>query len=203
MRKAIALLIGLSIVLALACGGGEKGGKDPTATPAGSGGGGGTSSATQPPAATQASGGGSSGSSGAVPDSCALLTEPQVAAAMSEAVAKKTATSSTAALSVCQWEGRTTGRRFVYVTIRQAQFGASVFTNSFKSRADGQAVSGIGKEAVAIPGQNTPNDYRFLTGAILTDTLFIQVDVAGPNRSDADALAALTTVMRTIVGGIR
>ncbi len=56
---------------------------------------------------------------------------------MSEAVAKKTATSSTPALSVCQWEGSTTGRRFVHVTIRQAQAGASVFTNSFKSRPDG------------------------------------------------------------------
>ncbi|HEY7467038.1 MAG TPA: hypothetical protein VIB47_10150 [Dehalococcoidia bacterium] len=203
MRYAAAWLAGLSLVLSLACGGGDKEGGTATATPGPGGGGGGGSSATQSPAATQASGGGSSGGSSGVPDSCSLLTEPQVAAAMAEAVAKKGATSATAALSVCQWEGATTGRRFVYVTIRQAQFGQSVFNNSFKSRADGQAVAGIGKEAIAIAGQNTPNDYRFLTGAILTETLFIQVDVAGPNRPDGDALAALTTVMRTVVGAIR
>jgi hypothetical protein len=204
MRYIVPWLAGLSLVLCLACGGGSKGGSVATATPAGSSGGaGGGASATRPPAATQASGGSTSGSTGAVPDACAALTETQVAVAMAEAVAKKNATSSTAALSVCQWEGSTTGRRFVYLTIRQAQFGQSVFNNSFKSRADGQAVTGIGKEAIAIAGQNTPNDYRFLTGAILTETLFIQVDVAGPNRSDGDALAALTTVMRTVVGAIR
>jgi len=199
MRNAVALLLATCLVLGLSCGGGDKGSTDATAAPSGPGGG----AATQPPAATQPSGGGASGGSGAVPDSCALLTEAQVAAAMGQAVARKTATSSTPVLSVCQWEGATTGRRFVYVTIRQAQFGASVFTNSFKSRPEGQAVTGIGKEAIALPGTNTPNDYRFASGAVLTDTLFIQVDVAGPNRSDADALSALTTVMRTVVGGIR
>jgi hypothetical protein len=187
LRYAIGLLAALSLAFAFACGGGDT---DAT-------------TATQPPAATPPAGAAGSGSGGAVPDSCALLSESQVATAMAEAVAKKTATSSTPALSVCQWEGVTTGRRFVYVTIRQAQFATSVFNNSFKSRADGQAVSGLGKEAIAIPGQNTPNDYRFLTGAVLTDTLFIQVDVAGPNRSDVEALNALTTVMRTVLAAIR
>jgi hypothetical protein len=198
MRYVIALVVGLSLVLALACGGDKKTATNPSPAPALSGGSGAVS-ATQPPVASTTSG----GSSGGIPDSCSLLTDAQVATAIGESVAKKTATSSTPALSVCQWEGATTGRRFVYVTIRAAQFGTPVFNNSFKSRADGQAVSGIGKEAIAIPGQDTPNNYRFLTGAVLTDAWFIQVDVGGPNRANADALAALTTVMRTVVGGIR
>jgi hypothetical protein len=118
-------------------------------------------------------------------------------------VAKKTATQSTPALSVCQWEGASTGRRFVHVTIRPAQFGQTVFNNSFKSRPEAQQVAGLGREALALPGQNTSNDYRLATGAVLTEALFIQIDVASPNRSDAEALTGLTTVMRTVVGAIR
>jgi hypothetical protein len=122
---------------------------------------------------------------------------------MGENVATKAPTIANQAVASCRWDGASTGRRYVAVTVRQVQAGTPVFNNSYKSRADGQAVPGIGKEAVVLPGANSPNDYRFATGAILTDRHYIQVDVAGPNRDDAAALGALTTAMRTVVGALR
>ena len=92
MRALIVMTLSLCLVMGVACGGGSKT-KSPasTAAPAGTtaSGAGSGASATQPPAATQAS-----SSSGAVPDACKAFTEPQVKAAMTEDVAKKTAASS-------------------------------------------------------------------------------------------------------------
>ena len=33
--------------------------------------------------------------------------------------------------------------------------------------------------------------------------LFIQIDIGGPNRSDAEALTTLTTAMRTLMDNVK
>jgi hypothetical protein len=139
---------------------------------------------------------------GALPNACALLTDSQVTNAMGQAIGQRRGDPPTPALSLCQWDGTSAGQRYVHLTIRTAQSGTGTFNNSYKARADGQAVAGIGTEAIAIVGSNTPNDYRLATMAALTSQYYIQVNIASANRSDGDALAALTTAMRAVVAAL-
>jgi hypothetical protein len=137
-------------------------------------------------------------------DACTLLSDVQVSVALGDdTVAMTKGEAPTQASSVCQWEGSNTGNRYVILTIRTAQNATSVFENSYKTVAGAVSVPGIGDEAYALPGMDTPNNYRFLTMAALTSSLYIQINIAGPNRSDGDALLALTTAMEQVVANLQ
>jgi Protein of unknown function (DUF3558) len=187
MRLLLAMLISGALVLGIACGG-----DDDSSTSGGSG------SAAAP--ATAANGSGASGGGATLQDACTLLSEEQVAAALGDdTVASTKSDPPTQALSMCQWQGSNAGNRYVNLSIRTAQFATSVFDSNYKTVAGAVSVPGIGDEAYALPGSDTPNNYRYLSMAALTSSLYIQLDIAGPNRSDEEALAALTTAMQQVV----
>lgn len=195
MRHLLAVLLGLGCALGIACGGGDG---DAT-----NGGGDGSGGGASPPATTAPEG--SSGGGGAtLQDACTLLSEAQVNAALGDdAVASTKSEPPTQALSQCQWEGSNTGNRYLHLTLRSAQFATSVFESNYKTAAGAVRVPGIGDEAYALPGADTPNNYRFLTIAALTSSLYIQINIAGPNRTDDDALSVLTEAMQQVVGNLR
>jgi Protein of unknown function (DUF3558) len=186
MRLVLAILLSAATVFAIACGGGDDS----------SGGSGDASSAP-----TAASDGSTSGSGGAVlQDACTLLTKDEVAAALGDdEVASMKSEPPTQAVSTCQWDGSNAGNRYVALTIRTAQNATSVFDSNYKTVEGAVSVPGIGDEAYALPGTDTPNNYRYLTMAALTSSLYIQINIAGPNRSDEEALSALTTAMQQAV----
>jgi hypothetical protein len=188
-------LLGLVLAVGVACGGGDNGSAN-----SGSGG----EAGGDTPAPTAQSEGSSSGGGATLQDACALLSEEQVASALGDdTVASSAGEPPTQALSVCQWQGTMTGNRFVMLTIRTAQFATSVFESNYKTAAGAVAVPGIGDEAYALPGVDTPNNYRFLTMAALTSSLYIQINIAGPNRSDDEALSTLTTAMQQVVANLQ
>ena len=194
MHHLLASLLGLGLALGIACGGGDG---DAT-----NGGGDGTGGGASPSATTPE---GSSGGGGTtLQDACTLLSEAQVNAALGDdAVASTKSEPPTQALSQCQWEGSNTGNRYLHLTLRTAQFATSVFESNYKTAAGAVSVPGIGDEAYALPGADTPNNYRFLTIAALTSSLYIQIDIAGPNRTDDDALSVQTEAMQQVVGNLR
>jgi Protein of unknown function (DUF3558) len=186
MRLLLATLISAGMVLAVACGGDDS-----------SGGAGSDASAVS---TTAAAGGASDNQAATLQDACTLLTDEQVAAALGDdTVASTKSDPPTQALSTCQWDGSNTGNRYVALSIRTAQFATSVFDSDYKSVEGAISVSGIGDEAYALTGSDTPNDYRYLTMAALTSSLYIQINIAGPTRSDEEALSALTTAMQQVV----
>ncbi|HEU0074679.1 MAG TPA: hypothetical protein VFS30_11800 [Dehalococcoidia bacterium] len=200
LRSLLAVLVGLSLALGVACGGGDDGGGSPGGDGGSSGGGGGAE------APTQVVGGGSPGGGGGttLQDACTLLTEGQVNAALGDdTVASSAGEPPTEAVSTCQWQGTKTGNRFVMLTIRTAQFATSVFESNYRDVEGAVSVPGIGDEAFALPGMDTPNNYRFLTMAALTSSLYIQINIAGPNRPDEAALETLTTAMQQVVSNLQ
>jgi len=197
LRSLLTVLVGLGLALGVACGGDDDGGGS-TGGDGSSGGG-----AAVP---TQAAGGGSPGGGGGatLQDACALLDTEQVNAALGDdTVASSAGDPPTQAISTCQWQGTNTGNRFVMLTIRSAQFATSVFESNYRDAEGAVSVAGIGDEAFALPGVDTPNNYRFLTAAALTSSLYIQVNIAGPNRSDEEALAVLTAAMEQVVSNLQ
>jgi hypothetical protein len=200
LRTVLVVLLALGLALGIACGGGDDDAGSSAAE--GSSTGGESATADASPAAGTGGGGGGGGST--LPEACALLSEEQVNAALSDdTVASSGGDPPTQALSTCQWQGTSGGNRYVSITIRTAQHGAQVFENSYKSMQGAVAVSGIGDEAYAITGADMPNNYRFLTMATLTSSLFIQLNIAGPNRSDDEALSTLTTSMEQVLASLQ
>ena len=190
MRNLVSALLVLGLALGVACGGDD----DPSV---GDGGG-------AAPAPTTDPSGGSGGGGATLQDACTLLSEEQVNAALGDdEVAATNSEPPTAANSLCQWEGSNTGNRYLHLTLRTAQTGTSVFESNYRTAADGVAVPGVGDEAFALPGVDTGNDYRFLTAAALTSSLYIQVNIAGPSRSDEEAVAVLTAVLEQVVSNLQ
>jgi hypothetical protein len=197
LRSLLAVLVGFCLALGVACGGDDDGGGSSGGD---SGGGGGAAVPTQ--AAEGGSTGGGGGST--LQDACALLDTEQVNAALGDdTVASSAGDPPTEAVSTCQWQGTNTGNRFVMLTIRSAQFATSVFESNYRDVEGAVSVPGIGDEAFALPGMDTPNNYRFLTMAALTSSLYIQINIAGPNRPDEAALSTLTTAMEQVVSNLQ
>ncbi len=191
MRYLLVAALGLSLALGIACSGDDDGSSV--------GGSGGSSAAP-----TETSGGAPSGGGATLQDACTLLSEAQVNTALGDdQVAMTNSQPATQAESTCQWEGSKTGNRYLHLTLRTAQNAASVFENDYRSADGAVSVPGIGDEAFALPGQDTPNNYRFLTMAALTSSLYIQINIAGPNRPDEAALSTLTTVMEQVVSNLQ
>jgi Protein of unknown function (DUF3558) len=188
MRLLVMTLLGVGMALGLACGGDDA--------PSGGG------SASGPTAAASASASGGSGGS-SLQDACTLLSAEQVTAALGDdTIASTKADAPGDNVSRCQWDGTMTGNRYVYLTLRTVQFAMSVFDSNYKVVAGAVSVPGIGDEGYALPGVNTPNNYRYLSMAAVTSSLYIQVDVAGPERSDEEALSTLTMVMQQVVANL-
>jgi hypothetical protein len=120
---------------------------------------------------------------------------------MGVATGSRQSDSPTPALSRCTWNGPAgQGTRYVTVLIRGLQAATGVLNSNFKTVQGVQAVSGIGSEAYAKPGENQqPSNYRFLTMAAVAGDLYIQLDIAGPARADTPALDALKTAMQAAV----
>jgi hypothetical protein len=188
VRHLLVALLGIGLALGTACGGGD--GDTP---------GGGAS-----PASTTTSEGSPPGGGSALQDACTLLSEAQVNEALGDdEVATTRSEPPTQALSQCQWEGSNSGNRYLHLTLRTAQNATSVFESNYRTVAGAVSVPGIGDEAYALPGMDTPNNYRLLTMAALTSSLYIQVDIAGPNRPDDEALSVLTAAMQQVVANLQ
>jgi hypothetical protein len=204
MKPVYMTLLGALLIAATACGGGSgdgssAGGQGPSPTPAPGGGsiasGSSGTGASTGSAATGSAGGGSA----VTPDACDLLTDADVTAAMGEAVAA-TRPETQGPTSVCTWDGVTTGRRYVAVIARPAQFAAQVLENSYKNLA-GQPID-AGDEGYAITGVNTP-DYRYLTAAAIEGDVYIQVNIAGPERPDSEAFTVVSETLRAALEAAR
>jgi hypothetical protein len=193
VRFWLAGLITLIFAVGVACGGDD--------TDDSTGDGGSDSGSPAPTAASGTSPAGGAASDGAtLQDACTLLSEEEINAALGDdEIAASQGDPPTQANSTCRWDGGNTGNRYVILTLRTAQHGASVFESNYKTAAGAVSISGIGDEAFALPGMDTPNNYRFLTAAALTSSLYIQVNIAGPNRSNEEALAVLTNVLQQVV----
>jgi Protein of unknown function (DUF3558) len=142
------------------------------------------------------------GSSGGVTlqDACTLLSDEEVKAALGDdEIASSRSDPPTQANSTCQWEGSKTGNRYVNLTLRTVQNAFSVFESNYSKVEGAVAIDGVGDEAFALPGMDTPNNYRFITAAAVTSSLYIQVNIAGPNRSDEEALQVLTDALQQVL----
>jgi hypothetical protein len=180
-----------------ACGGGDNGAAPAAGSPDRSPS---VSGATSPAASATGQPSTATGSTGAVPSACDLLSPQQVQSAMGEAgVAQRP--ESQGPTSLCTWDGANTGRRYITVIARPAQFAASVLENSFKNAAGSQSLD-LGDEAYALPGVNTP-DYRYLSAAAIAGDLYLQVNIAGPERTDAEALEAVTSTLAAAMEAAR
>jgi hypothetical protein len=187
VRYLLAMVIGVALALGLACGGDD----DATSTNDG---------VATPTAVSD--GGGSSGGA-TLQDACTLLADEQVNAALGDdQVAATDSEPPTDVESRCSWQGSNTGNRYVTLTLRSAQFAAQPFESNYRNADGAVAIPGVGDEAYALPGADTPNDYRFLTAAALTSSLYFQVDVAGPNRPADEAVSVLTTLMQQVVANL-
>jgi hypothetical protein len=155
------------------------------------------------PAATTASGSSSAGGA-TLQDACTLLSEEQVNAALGDdTVASTNNEPPTEATALCQWQGSQTGNRYLYLTLLAAQNGMTIFESNYHNAADALDIEGVGDEAVALIGGDTGNNYRFLTAAALTSRVYIQVNIAGPSRSDDESLAVLRTVLEQILANLQ
>jgi len=187
VRLLLATLLSLGMAFCLACGGDDA-----------SSGNGGASAPTAAADGSTAGGGGAT-----LQDACTLLSDEQVAVALGDdRVVSMKGEPPTEAVSTCQWEGSKSGDRYVAVSLRTAQDATAMFASDYRTADGAVSVSGIGDEAYALIGTDTPNNYRFLTMAALTSSLFIQVNIAGQNRSDEEALSSLTTTMQQVVGNL-
>ena len=187
MRVLIAILIGFTVAFGFACGGDDSSSNDGlVASPS-----------------VSADGSTSGGGGATLQDACTLLSNEEVAAALGDdTVASMKGEPPTEAVSTCQWEGTITGNRYVSVSIRTPQGAASVFESDYRTAEGGVSVAGIWDEAYALIGTDTPNNYRYLTMAALTSSVYIQINIAGPSRSDEEALSALTTAMGQVVANL-
>lgn len=193
MRKVLAALLGaVLLVVGVGCGGGDD---------APSGDGPGEVAATS---ATTSGGADASGGGRSIQDACTMLSKAQVTAALGDDSIDTTADASQSEVeSVCHWDGTMTGNRYLYLTLRAAQNAAPVFDSNYRSAEGAVSLPGIGDEAYAVPGTDTPNNYHFLTAAALTSSLYIQVNIAGPNRPDDEALSTLMTVMGQVMANLQ
>jgi hypothetical protein len=205
MKPVYVTLLGALLIAATACGGGSgdgssAAGQGPSPTPAPGGGSIATgSSGTGASTGSAATGSAGGGGSAVTPDACDLLTDADVTAAMGEAVVA-TRPETQGPTSVCTWDGVTTGRRYVAVIARPAQFAAQVLENSYKNLA-GQPID-AGDEGYAITGVNTP-DYRYLTAAAIEGDVYIQVNIAGPERPDSEAFTVVSETLRAALEAAR
>jgi hypothetical protein len=194
LRDILVALLSVALILAVACGGGDD-------SLSGSGGGDVAGAPTAESGGSNASGG---GSGSAMQDACTMLSEAEVTAALSDdSIDTMKDASQNAQESVCQWDGTMTGNRYLYLTLRAAQNAAAVFESNYRSAGGAVSLPGIGDEAYGLPGVDTPNNYHFLTAAAITSSLYIQVNIAGPNRSDEEALSTLTMVMQQVVAKLQ
>ena len=160
---------------------------------ASSGGGGSSAAPTQTSAPAE-------GAAATLQDACTLLTDEEVNAALGDdEIATSGGDPPTEANSICQWQGSNTGNRYVHLTLRNVQHAFSVFESNYRNADGAVAIDGIDDEAFALPGVDTPNNYRAITAAAVTSSLYIQVNIAGPNRSDDEAVMVLTDVLKQVL----